>query len=248
MIPLDVIGDILAFSDSDDTLNFLNNFGIESDFSDSSYINLTDARTKNLLNEVNSESIGAGRCQWINDKMADLTLPEVIFVVYSKLYFFMCFVKVLCNGKCKFVILPEPVNSFDTNDYYNSDPFNSYTSTVSKFSSPSSAFIIDVAPKVSDFCLFSLVKPLSIPVAQPVKKKFLIGKKRQRRRSTSDEPPCKSTTEESIKTDVQPIISPKLLPSKVPICAFTFAQPTTSTAAMFLPSTISTPAVSTGKF
>lgn len=70
---------MLAFDNLTDTLNFLNNFGIDTDFSDSSYINLIDARSKNLLNEINPDTIVAAKCQWINDKMAYSTLPEVFF-------------------------------------------------------------------------------------------------------------------------------------------------------------------------
>lgn len=129
--------------------------------------------------------------------------------------------------------MPEPVNSFDANDCYNFDPFNPYNPNISSIQNVSEV----IAPlKKSNFGAFSYTKlPISVPLFET--KQFLTGKKRQRRRSISGKPPCKSIVEESNKIITNSIISPKPLLSQIPTSPFLqpITVPTLIVASPILP-------------
>lgn len=195
MIPLDVIENILAFNDQFDALNFLSIYDIDTDYSDSTYINLSDTRTKNVFNEIDPHTIIPVKCQWIENKMNNLTLPEVFYLIKNNFYFI--FLKILCNKKCETVNLYEPVNSFDINDCYNLDPFNPYKPNYSTITQNDNSLL----KKTNNDLVFD--KKLTIPISTQKTNQFFVSKKRQRRRSASQEPPFKSIALKSIEDPIE---------------------------------------------
>lgn len=78
LYPQDKFEELLGFANSVDAVKFVNLFGIDIDFSDSSLFNVQDGKMVFARGEVaNPETLSPGECNWIQEKMGNKSLAEV---------------------------------------------------------------------------------------------------------------------------------------------------------------------------